>query len=363
MTEIIIVVLILLYVGYLFFEKYYHKNLRKKFKMVIHVNGTRGKSTICRLLDAGLREAGYKVFTKTTGTKPTIINVNNEVIEIKRLGNANILEQYKILRKAVKDKAEILVVECMAVTPKLQLLTSKMLDSDITIISNVYHDHLDVMGESLEEIAEALSLTIPENGDLIIADDKFLNIFKEKAYTSNTNIHYKVDYEGKELYKTFKENIELSLKVAEIMKIDKEIFLKGFYNYHSDIGAFSIYEFKNTIYFNGFSINDPDSIKRVYNETKKIYNDALFSILINFRDDRQSRTLQHIELLKELEFENLYIMGTNTYYVKNKLKKAGVNAKIYREKEEISDKYLFLMGNYKGTSKIVNVFEQGVKIL
>ena len=80
-SDIIVAILILCCIGYIVFERFYQKALRKTFKHVIHVNGTRGKSTITRLIDAGLRNCGYRVFSKTTGTIPTIINTSNEQID------------------------------------------------------------------------------------------------------------------------------------------------------------------------------------------------------------------------------------------------------------------------------------------
>ncbi|MFA5719816.1 MAG: poly-gamma-glutamate synthase PgsB [Acholeplasmataceae bacterium] len=362
MIEIVSLGFILLYLGYLFFEKYYHKRLRSKLKHVIHVNGIRGKSTTCRLIDAGLREAGYKVFTKTTGTIPSIINVSNEVKPLTRFGRANIIEQYKILRKAVKEKADILVIECMAITPELQNLSNRILDSDITIITNIYHDHVDVMGSTLDDIAKSLSKSTPIKGSLILPTNTY-SIFEEKAYANQTTIHYTNAYKGKDLFNTFKENIEIALKVAEVLNIDENVFLKGFSNYHPDKGAFSIYKLDETIFFNGFSINDPDSIKRVYQQMQETYQGQPFSILINFRDDRHSRTHQHIELLKTLQFETLYIMGNNTSYVKNKLKRANIDAQIYHKKHPIKEKFLFGMGNYKNTDSIVEMYKQGEQIL
>ena len=41
-------------------------------------------------------------FSKTTGTFPMIIDVNNEVKPIKRLGKANVREQLRIIRQAFK---------------------------------------------------------------------------------------------------------------------------------------------------------------------------------------------------------------------------------------------------------------------
>ena len=51
---------------------------RATLRHVVHVNGTRGKSTVCRLIEAGLRAGGLRVFCKTTGTDPMTIAVSRE---------------------------------------------------------------------------------------------------------------------------------------------------------------------------------------------------------------------------------------------------------------------------------------------
>src|SRR5262249_34319540 len=86
----------------------------------IHVNGTRGKSSVTRLIAAGLRCSGRKVIAKTTGTEPRIILDDGHEIPIYRIGKPNIIEQLTIVRFAWERKAEILVIECMAVHPSLQ---------------------------------------------------------------------------------------------------------------------------------------------------------------------------------------------------------------------------------------------------
>ncbi|HPX21086.1 MAG TPA: Mur ligase family protein, partial [Bacilli bacterium] len=162
-SKIIVGALIVGYLGYIVFERFYQKSLRKSFTHVIHVNGTRGKSTITRLIDAGVRNCGFRVFSKTTGTIPTIINTANEQVVIKRLGLANIREQLKMMRLAQKEKAEVLVIECMAVSPELQYISQdKMLEADIAVITNVRLDHLQEMGSSLPEIASSLANVIPK---------------------------------------------------------------------------------------------------------------------------------------------------------------------------------------------------------
>ena len=45
-----------------------------KIPIRIHVNGTRGKSSVTRLIAAGLRAGGKRTFAKTTGTAPRVID-------------------------------------------------------------------------------------------------------------------------------------------------------------------------------------------------------------------------------------------------------------------------------------------------
>lgn len=354
------------YIGYLVFEKVYNCLIRKSFKHIIHVNGTRGKSTTTRLIVAGLRNCGYKVFGKTTGTIPMMINTSNEQVQIKRLGLANIREQLKMMRKAYREKADILVIECMAVSPKIQLLSQeKILNADINIITNVLHDHLKEMGNTLDEIALALSNTIPKSGHLIVGDDEFNHIYQEKITNDETIIHVAKPYLGDDNLGTFPSNIAIALEVARILNLDLEQYFEGMKSYYRDPAAFSIHQLNDTIFMNGFSINDPDSIKLNYDLICEKYLAQDITILLNVRDDRPSRTIQHIEMLKTMTFKKLIITGTNLAYIKRKLKKTNIFIEKYQklsdlEKEEI----IFAIGNFANDGqKILDYFrEKGVEI-
>ena len=48
----------------------YHQFSLSGIPIRIHVNGTRGKSSVTRLIAAGLRAGGKRTFAKTTGTAP-----------------------------------------------------------------------------------------------------------------------------------------------------------------------------------------------------------------------------------------------------------------------------------------------------
>ena len=58
------IVLILILIGY--FERLNHQHAISNIPLRINVNGTRGKSSVTRLISAGLRAGGIRTFAKTT---------------------------------------------------------------------------------------------------------------------------------------------------------------------------------------------------------------------------------------------------------------------------------------------------------
>ncbi len=159
-----------------------HKRNVNKIPIRIHVNGTRGKSSVTRLIAGGLRASGMKVIAKTTGTKPRFIISNNEEFPIKRLGKPNIGEDKKIFRQAVKYKPDAIVLECMALVPEYQWTSAhRIVKSNIGVITNARADHLDVMGPTVLDVAKNLSNTIPKHGKFFTADPIHLDIFRKRA--------------------------------------------------------------------------------------------------------------------------------------------------------------------------------------
>src|SRR5699024_9883372 len=79
--------------------------------------------------------------------------------------------------------------ECMAVNPDYQKVFQKdLLKANIGAIVNVMEDHMDVLGPTLDEVAESFVATIPKNGHLIVLKDHYEELFKEEAEKRNTEI-------------------------------------------------------------------------------------------------------------------------------------------------------------------------------
>lgn len=365
--EILTITLGVLYIGYVVFERLYFIKIRKSFKHIIHVNGTRGKSTTTRLIDAGLRECGYRIFSKTTGTIPTMINTDNQEVEIKRFGLANIREQYRMMAKAYQEKADILVIECMAVNPELQYITQhRMLNADITIITNVLLDHIGDMGLNRDEIADALANTIPQNGYLVVPDDEYNKKYLRKIGSDDVKIMVAEDRFQEDQLATFRNNLNLAWAITDILSLDKEKYLAGMKKYYVDPGAFKAFRLENTIFLNAFSVNDATSTHKVYAEVTEKFPSDKITILLNTRNDRPTRTIQSLNLLGELNFKKLLISGSNKPYVKRFIRKHYPDM-IVEEVKKVEDlqkeEVIFGIGNIYGMGlKILQYFEKnGVK--
>jgi poly-gamma-glutamate synthase PgsB/CapB len=120
----LIVLLIVLGVllGFMAWEYQVHQWNLRKVPTRIHVNGTRGKSSVTRLIAAGLRAGGVVTCAKTTGSRPRMILEDGSEYSIQRQGRANILEQLRAVAVTSRRGASALVAECMALNPILQVL-------------------------------------------------------------------------------------------------------------------------------------------------------------------------------------------------------------------------------------------------
>ena len=73
-----------------------------------------------------------------------------------------------MLRKAHQQRAQIVILECMAVQPELQrICQEQIVQSEITVITNVRRDHMFELGETLEEVAQSFSSQFREMGPSI----------------------------------------------------------------------------------------------------------------------------------------------------------------------------------------------------
>lgn len=365
-----IVLIFTLYIIYLFFESYQNKKYRKKIKHIVHVNGTRGKSSTCRLIEASLRGGDFKVFCKTTGTSPRTIDTNGVEKQIIRKGRANIKEQLRIIKEAAIQDTDVLVIECMAVNPDLQYISQhKILRADISIVTNVRRDHLEEMGPSLKDIAISLGKVMPFNGVFITAEESFIDYYRELGKKQNSKVVLAEDLDD-DYGIDFKENVSIALEVCKVLGVDKDIAIERMKNYRKDPGSLKVYQIKNDNkvdirFINGLAINDPDSISIIYERFTKdgLFRNKDLIILVNNRADRPDRMKQHVELIKQLDFNQIWITGEFKNVMKRKLISNGMDRSFIKKIDILDDSILKQIQNETVIFAIGNIVGHGEQII
>ena len=357
--KVIVLVLFAVVLAALVLERRQVLKDRAKLEHVVYVNGIRGKSTVTRLIDAGLRAGGKKVFCKTTGTVPMTIGVDNVERPLFRPGKANIKEQLNMLRRAAGEQAQVLVLECMAVDPVLQNVTQhQMLRADVGVITNVRLDHTAEMGETLEEICDSLSNTIPQNGHLFTADERFFPQLQRNGEKIGAQAHLALPA-GDEPNIDFPENLALALAVCEHLGVEREAALEGMMKYQRDPFALSLHKLPGgAVFVNGMSINDPQSTQLVFRRLADKYGwkteDLI--LLINNRPDRGYRTQHMVMVAHALKPPVVWLAGASQMTTQRAILKGVPQAQISRFKtgEEVpvlqvpAGKVVFAVGNLAG---------------
>jgi gamma-polyglutamate synthase len=325
-----------------FIEYLRHQKRIYSIPVRIHINGTRGKSSVTRLIGAGLRAGGISNITKVTGTFPRLIIEDGTETYIHRKASANIIEQLSIVRYAASRKVKALVMECMALQPQYQTITEHhMIHSNIGVMTNIRMDHTDVMGHTIEEIAETLARTIPVNEHLFTSENIIPDILQQAADKRRTECHF-IDPETVSLeemkgfrYIEHRENVSLALAVCNHLNIDRETALKGMYEAIPDAGALMVFRVKafekQMVFYNAFAANDPDSTFLVWKKIRdEIGLEGTRIVLLNTRQDRLYRAQQLAEMVAarlEKEVDYLILIGQSIDVVENMAIQYGIPRK------------------------------------
>ena len=359
----------LAYLAWLVREKRRARRDRAALRHVIHVNGIRGKSSVSRLIDAGLRAGGWRVFTKTTGTCPATIGVDGAEKPLPRRGKPSIKEQLRILRLAAGQRADVLVIECMAVLPEYQKTSEEaMLRADLGVITNVRLDHPEEMGETLDEIANALSHTIPERGILFTADAAYHEFFTDKAREKGTSVVLSNDADLSADGIDFAENVALALAVCAHLGVSRDTALAGMRQYRRDPGAFRIETMtgprgQRIVLLNALAANDPESSERILDQVEQqgLLASGTRLLLVNNRHDRPGRLRQFVDFAVKHagRFDRIVAAGDCRPLMRRALVKRGIAPERILSLRKISslsalegDAVVFAVGNIVGSGLV-----------
>jgi len=318
------VILLLFVIGYWAVEAIRLRLALRAIPIRIHVNGSRGKSSVTRLLAAALREAGIRTAAKTTGSKARYIHPDGTEEPVIRLGTPNICEQVGVLDRARRERARAIVMECMAIRPDLQRITEKkILRSTVGVITNVRADHLDVMGPTVADAAVALSSTIPRKGFAVAGDSRHAEILRRTARRRKTAFTVARSEEvSEEVMEGFRylehaDNVAAALEVTRRLGVDDETAIRGMHRVTPDPGACTrwnlLHRGVSMEFLNIFAANDLESTAGIWNRLglhRRGEKEEGVAALLNLRADRMDRSLQFAEAVEaDLVADRYVIIG------------------------------------------------------
>lgn len=360
---------------YLLLER---SQLRQKVRSIplrICVTGTRGKSSVTRLVAASLRESGFKVLAKTTGAKAALVLPDGKEEEIRRGERPSVLEQKRLLGRGEKLGVDVLVSELMSIHPETGYSESiQIFRPHILIITNVRLDHIAQMGSSKEEIARCFASLIPDKSTVFVLQEEFYPVFQRTAEERGSRV-VQIPRNSSEQFSRsekkfasfeFKENIRLALAVAEFLRIDRDVAVRGMRRIQPDFGRLGIWQTdldappRTWLFISAFSANDPESTRLVLTdlEEKGVLEGKKVIGLLNFRKDRGDRTLQWLKALKEdtfPEFSKFYLVGFHARAFERRLAPVAKISLHYLKMEAPTEITRKILGEEKGEGILIGM--------
>ncbi len=215
---------------------------------ILHIAGTNGKGSTASILEAGLLEAGYKVGKYTS---PHIEKFNERiVVNEEQISNENICSYYTKIKTLIEinnlhptffeittammfDYFKDCGCEYVVLETGLggRFDATNVCDPEISIITNISLDHINILGDNLTDIARE-KCGIIKDSPVVIADSKPELIAAVEEKTKNyTDVIKKYSGVKFELTENFGTNIYID-------NMEFNLSLYGEYQVNNFLGAY-----------------------------------------------------------------------------------------------------------------------------
>jgi poly-gamma-glutamate synthase PgsB/CapB len=286
----------------------------------IAVTGTRGKTTVARLLAAVLREDGRTVLAKTTGSEPCLLLPDGSVERIRRRGPASILEQKALLHRAVRLGADAVVAEVMSIHAENHAVEGRrILVPHLVLATNFLVDHTEAQGHTEESVGAVLVRAVPAGATVLVPEGLCPSSFRRAVTGAGvTLVEVPVGAGARSIARvsmaapTFPDNLDLVVAAARRLGVGDDVIRRGIANARHDVGALGVWSVQaeragggptdrgpRAHLVNAFAANDPGATLRVYEEVMaRLAGPRPRCVgLLSLRADRGDRTLQWADAL------------------------------------------------------------------
>ena len=309
---------LLLVASALALESWALRRARRAIPWRIVVTGTRGKSSVTRLIAAGLRAGGLRVVYKTTGSAAVVGDPDAREHALTRRSVPSPLEQRGILRRAVRWRASALVVEAMSIRPEsLFAEVRRILVPQLVVITNVRPDHVADLPDPIEAFVKA----IPADAFVLYpasAGVELRDALASRALRSESVAPLPEGIVEKGLpYLEWPDNLALAVAACARAGVAGEVALRGMRDVRPDVGALAAWRVRegttDWIAVNAFAANDPESTAAALRRSEGMWGHPGQRRvgLLNLRRDRGDRTAQWFSTLlaDKAMFDRVVLVG------------------------------------------------------
>jgi poly-gamma-glutamate synthase PgsB/CapB len=344
----------------------------EKIPLRILVNGTRGKSTLVKIIHQILRQSGQRVFAKTTGDQPMTHLPDGQMKTIPRYGPASIIENIGMLRRWARESPDSIVLECMALHPETQrILTTHIFKPNYILITNIYPDHAEAMGNRFEDMISTILQCTYEHAHILTTEQvaknlppnhnfskKFAAVRPEPFPEKFDSIPHQIVDQNWSLIKS------LALQLNTDSQIAYRCFREAYLSMNKKL-HFTIPDL-NLSFWDLFSVNDHESAARFIQHSRQHQSsEAQEIILLNTRGDRPLRTRYFLSLIvQEFPTAIIWLTGSGRRLAMNLFLRKNMNHKsitLMRPKQLLNTlksgfgapSIIYGVGNYYGMQEVV----------
>jgi len=281
------------------------KQPRTENRRRVLVTGSRGKSSVVRLLHAAMQAAGLDAYARITGVTPRELGPHG-TRGISRSAGAHV-EEMRWWLGQLPAGAQGIVLENSAIAPEFQALAGRWLQPDITVLTNTAPDHQEAWGPTRACATRVLAAGIPAHGRVVLpesmaADDYLLELLGQR----DCQPVFALPAAG-EAAQHRAVNLGLALTTLEQMGLAGPASRQAMFDLPRDRYDFHVASYAGAEVAMAFSANDIDSTRRLFeslawstDETRLIYN---------HRADRPGRLGSFAGWLGQSRWRDVLIIG------------------------------------------------------
>lgn len=263
----------------------------------ILVTGTRGKSTLVRMLTGAFRTAGIPCWSRITGVIPTEFSPQG-ARRIERSSPASV-EELRWWLGTIPSDADAVVAENSAVAPELQGLSGRWLVPDLLIWTNALADHQEVWGPGKEDALCVLREGIPPQTACLLGPELSKDqVLREYLRSRGCELFTASGVGGLE---------GLAIRALQILGVDVPGIDPALVP--EDPGAFRILCRDGGKLAFAFAANEPETTELLWKSTGWIMEET--TLLFNHRRDRAGRLQAFLPFLGSEGWKDVLITGAN----------------------------------------------------